>query len=120
MAQSKPVCEGDCPKTKLKTKKNTIYSTEKTDKAPDIVCAADENRVFGQPGGGNSPFAHYYMTRNRLNYLKRYRKYFSFSAYWFSLFSRHLRMVSHKESDIKKAFYDAIRDHKRGLSGKMY
>ena len=42
---------GDCPKTKLKTKKNTIYSTEKTDKAPDIVCAAEENRVFGQPGG---------------------------------------------------------------------
>ena len=45
----------DCPKTKLKTKKNTIYSTEKTDKAPDIVCAAEENRVFGQPVGGDCP-----------------------------------------------------------------
>ena len=41
----------DCPKTKLKTRKTTTYSMEKAGKTPDIVCAIDENRVFGQPAG---------------------------------------------------------------------
>ena len=46
------ICGGDCPKTKLKTRKNAIHSTEKTGKTPDAVCIANENRVLVQPVGG--------------------------------------------------------------------
>lgn len=78
------------------------------------------HKVSQSTGGGNSPFATYYMTRNRLNYVKKYMSYFGITAYWFSFISRIIRMLICRDSVIKKAYIEAIRDHIQGKTGKVY
>ncbi|WP_289460625.1 MULTISPECIES: glycosyltransferase family 2 protein [Bacillota] len=78
------------------------------------------HKVSQSTGGGDSPFSIYYMTRNRLNYIKKYISYFGVSAYWFSFISRIIRMLLCKDNKIKKAFIEAINDHKQGKTGKIY
>ena len=77
------------------------------------------HKVSRSTGGSDSPFSTYYMTRNRLNYVKKYRSYFSITAYPLSLFSRYVRMISCKDNNVRKAFHKGILDHLKGISGKV-
>ena len=69
------------------------------------------HKVGTSSGGSCSPFSTYYITRNRLNCLKQYKMFFHFTAYWFSLLTRYIRMLQSKNIDVKKAFKKGIKDH---------
>lgn len=71
------------------------------------------HKVSSSTGGETSEFAVYYMTRNRLNYIKEYNKFFFFTAYPFSVFSRIYRMIEYtlKKDSRGKAIYKGIKDH---------
>lgn len=77
------------------------------------------HKVSKSTGGNNSSFNTYYMTRNRLNYIKQYKDYFKFTAYPFSVFTRYIRMIQEKDSRIKQAFRKGIRDHFNKVIGKV-
>lgn len=76
------------------------------------------HKVSKSTGGSDSPFCTYYITRNRLNYLKEYKNYFKITAYPFSLLSRYVRFLQCTNKNRKKAFMDGIRDHLKGINGK--
>lgn len=78
------------------------------------------HKVSQSTGGDESAFSLYYINRNRLNYVKRYRRFFFISAYPFSVASRYVRMYQkYKAADIKwKSIYKAIRDHRAGVWGE--
>ena len=76
------------------------------------------HKVSASTGGSESPFSTYYMTRNRLNYIKKYKDYFATEAYLFSLASREIRMLQSKDEAVKQAFKDGISDHRKGVSGR--
>lgn len=79
------------------------------------------HKVGGSTKGYDSPFSTYYMTRNRLNYVKKYNDYFTKKAYIFSLISRYLRAFGcYAKKDIRyKYFLRAIKDHRKGITGKV-
>jgi GT2 family glycosyltransferase len=77
------------------------------------------HKVSSSTGGSDSPFSTYYMTRNRLHYVKRYRKYFACTAYAFSLVSRYIRMLQCKDENRKSAFKQGILDHFNGITGEV-
>lgn len=78
------------------------------------------HKISQSTGGSDSPFATYYMTRNRLNYLKKYRTYFVFCAYWFSLVTRIWRMLTCKNYALKVSYWNGIKDHIKGVSGNNH
>lgn len=79
------------------------------------------HKVSKSTGGDLSPFTNYYITRNRLLYVKKFKKYFYFSAYYFSYITRVIRklqaMVKHND-DLYRAFKYGIKDYKDGITGK--
>lgn len=78
------------------------------------------HRVSSSTGGADSPFSTYYMTRNRLNYIRNYKEYFGATAYTFTLVSRYIRMIQCKDKQVKNAFKQGIRDHINGVTGKSF
>lgn len=76
------------------------------------------HKVSSSTGGSNSPFAIYYMTRNRLNYIKKYHNYFKKSAYPFSIISRCIRMIESPNKAVRTAFKRGILDHIRHVEGR--
>lgn len=78
------------------------------------------HKVSASTGGSDSPFSTYYMTRNRLNYIKKHRNYFGMRPYIFSIFSRWIRMLQCKDKEVKLAFIRGIYDHLRGLEGDTF
>lgn len=76
------------------------------------------HKVGVSSGGETSPFSTYYLTRNRLYYVKKYKKYFCFTAYPFSLFTRIVRMLTNNNPEVRKAFRLAISDHFHKIQGK--
>lgn len=78
------------------------------------------HKVGRSSGGNGSALSIYYVTRNRLNCVKKYRDCFKFTAYPFSLYSRYFRMLQMRCSRKSgwRAFKVAIRDHKAGVTGK--
>lgn len=76
------------------------------------------HKVSTSTGGSDSPFSTYYMTRNRLNSVKKYKDFFDRGAYLFSLFSRVVRMFETKDKDVRIAFKKAIKDHLNGIEGR--
>lgn len=78
------------------------------------------HKVSSSTGGSDSPFSTYYMTRNRLNYVKKYKEQFYITAYPFTLISRYIRMWTAKDENVREAFKKAISDHKMGKRGKQW
>lgn len=78
------------------------------------------HKVGVASGGESSPFSTYYLTRNRLNYVRQYRNYFAITAYPFSLLSRIIRMIFNKDPEVRKAFYFAIYDHLHKIYKSRY
>lgn len=76
------------------------------------------HKVSSSTGGSDSPFCIYYLTRNRLNYVKKYKEQFHMTAYPFTLMSRYIRMLQCKDEAKRKAYGDAIRDAKKGKIGR--
>lgn len=79
------------------------------------------HKVSKSSGGNNSPFSIYYITRNRLYYLKRYRDYFTVFAYPFSVITRFVRIFQFllKGEVAWKAFYKGIIDYYKGITGEV-
>lgn len=71
--------------------------------------------------GDKSFFSLYYINRNRLNYVKKYKDYFYVTAYPFSILSRYIRMLQKMVHGDKswKAIYKAINDHKKSIDGEI-
>lgn len=61
------------------------------------------HKVSSSTGGSDSAFSTYYITRNRIAYLKKYGKFFHVTAYPFSLLTRYIRMGQCKDSSIRRA-----------------
>ncbi|MCI8454776.1 MAG: glycosyltransferase family 2 protein [Lachnospiraceae bacterium] len=76
------------------------------------------HKIGRSAGGSGSPFATYYVTRNRLNYVKKYGSFLDCTAYPFSLASRYIRMAMCKDEAVKRAFRQGIQDHMHGRCGK--
>lgn len=77
------------------------------------------HKVSSSTGGEKSPFNTYYITRNRLNYVKKYKNEFYRTAYPFSLMSRLIRLWTEKDDNIRRAFKNGIEDHKNGKIGRQ-
>ena len=76
------------------------------------------HKVSSSSGDSNSPFCIYYITRNRLLYLKKYTGFFHKTAYMFSLGSRYIRLLQCKDLKKKDAYVHAIHDAHVGKNGK--
>lgn len=77
------------------------------------------HKVSNSTGGTLSAFSIYYCTRNRFDYINKYKKYFKPTAFLFSLLSRCVRLIEYKlNGDVKwKAFYWGIKDYIKGKTG---
>ncbi len=75
----------------------------------------------GSSGGKQSKFSIYYYTRNRLNFIKKYKKQFHPLAYTYVRLSRRAKWLVAliKREGTAKVYARAIRDHKRGITGKV-
>lgn len=78
------------------------------------------HKVGSSSGGEMSPFNAYYCTRNRLNLIRNNRRFFHWTAYWYSLITRYIRMIQSKDKIVKKAFLKGISDYRRGCIGQTY
>ena len=76
------------------------------------------HKISASTGGSGSPFSTYYMTRNRLRYIKKHEVYFDKGAYTFSFASRVVRMLQSSDKNVKRAFKDGISDHLKGIMGR--
>lgn len=77
------------------------------------------HKVSLSTGGEKSKLSVYYMNRNRFFFVKRYKKYFSWTAYPFTYWSRKIRYLESFFKDknnrvIKKAY----KDYKAGRMGR--
>lgn len=79
------------------------------------------HKVSRSTGGGESALFIYYMTRNRLRYIKDYKEVFSITAYPFTVISRYLRALQYliKGKREWRVFVKAIRDDKQGVIGRV-
>ena len=80
------------------------------------------HKVGKSSGGTESPFCIYYITRNRLYCVKTHQKFFAPTAYIVSILSRYLRMLLLvlKKKKEWKAFFQGIRDSKKGVMGPSF
>lgn len=79
------------------------------------------HKVSKSTGGSTSPFSNYYITRNRLIYVKKYKNFFFFTAKYFSILSRYLRKFQARmkyNKELYFAFKYGIDDFKNGITGK--
>ena len=79
------------------------------------------HKVGRSCGGENSDFSVYYMNRNRLFYIKNNRRFFHFTAYPFTIFTRYIRIIQYRCSNNTKwrVIRKAIKDYKKGITGKV-
>ena len=83
-----------------------------------ITNAVLYHKVGKSVGGSKSPFCAYYLTRNRLNFIRKFKTYFNPISYLFSLCTRMLRMFQCDDLATKEAYQKAIRDHLKNIHGK--
>lgn len=76
------------------------------------------HKIGSSSSGEDSPFATYYMTRNRLNYILENKEYFYITAYPFSLLTRIIRFLTCKDKEKKEAFKAGIIDHLKRKKGR--
>lgn len=79
------------------------------------------HKISASTGGDESAFSIYYMTRNRIEVIKKYKDYFDFTALPFTIISRKIRRNQMKKKDNPswKAFDKGIKDGINGVSGKV-
>ncbi|MBR3511504.1 MAG: glycosyltransferase family 2 protein [Clostridia bacterium] len=79
------------------------------------------HKVSRSTGGSNSFFSTYYITRNRLYYIKMHNKFFSPLAIHFTFLSRYVRVIQYylKKDNNYKAILRAIHDYKKDILGKV-
>lgn len=77
------------------------------------------HKVSKSTGGSLSEFSIYYMTRNRLIYLKKYKDYFYRTAYVYTILTRYIRMFQYwvKKDNKYKALKKGIVDYKKCILG---
>lgn len=85
-----------------------------------ITKAVLYHKVGKSVGGSHSAFCAYYLTRNRLNFLKKYKEYFGFIPYCFSLLTRIIRMIQTNDASITNTYKLAILDHLKNITGKTF
>lgn len=80
------------------------------------------HKVGMSSGGGESAFSIYYVTRNRLNFIRENRDYFKYSAYLYAYCSRLIRMIQFmlKGKIEWRAFRSGMRDHKKNIWGQSF
>ncbi len=80
------------------------------------------HKVSASTGGSESAFCLYYVTRNRLECIKRNKESFKATAYAFSLLTRYIRMFQEwlRGGEKWKAYRQALKDHQRGMMGKTF
>lgn len=78
------------------------------------------HKVSQSTGGDESAFSIYYMTRNRILYIKDHKKEFRPTALAYTVVTRIIRMIQMmvKGKPEWKAFRKGIRDGIRGVTGK--
>ena len=80
------------------------------------------HKVSQSTGGDESAFSIYYMTRNRIRYIKDYARFFLPSALVFTILSRIARafycMLKKKKE--WKVFLKAINDAQNGITGEVH
>lgn len=78
------------------------------------------HKVSQSTGGDESAFSIYYMTRNRILYIKDHQKEFAPTAFAYTVVTRIIRMIQMivKVKPEWKAFQKGIRDGIRGVTGK--
>lgn len=78
------------------------------------------HKVSKSTGGDESAFSIYYMTRNRILYIKDHQKEFAPTALAYTVVTRIIRMIQMivKVKPEWKAFRKGIRDGIRGVTGK--
>lgn len=79
------------------------------------------HKVSKSTGGAVSAFSVYYMTRNRFMYMKEYKNYFYIFAYYFTLFTRYIRIIQYKmkNDDMYKVIKKAIKDYRNEIIGRV-
>ncbi len=79
------------------------------------------HKAGASSGGKLSKFTVYYYTRNRLNFIKNYKKYFHPLAYFYVKFSRRIKWLLSliKRDGMSKAYARGIKDHKKGIVGMV-
>lgn len=79
------------------------------------------HKVSKSSGGADSPFCMYYMTRNRLRYIKEYKEFFYFTAKYFTIFTRYIRILIYSVKKMPQAdtMRKAISDYKNNIYGKI-
>ena len=79
------------------------------------------HKVSASTGGDESEFSIYYMTRNRILYIKKYHKYFFATALPFTIATRIIRMFQLilKRKKTSSAFWKGIVDGICGVKGKI-
>nr|WP_294493428.1 glycosyltransferase family 2 protein [uncultured Anaerosporobacter sp.] len=81
------------------------------------------HKVSSSTGGEESLFSVYYMTRNRLLYLKTYKQYFSNITIPLFYVTRILRVIQYfikGDKERSKVVYRALKDGINGKYGKSY
>lgn len=79
------------------------------------------HKISQSTGGAESALTMYYITRNRILYLKDYKKEFAPTALAYTLVTRIIRMIQMtvKGKPEWKAFQKGIRDGLKGVTGKV-
>ena len=79
------------------------------------------HKVSASTGGDESVFNIYYMTRNRIEIIKKYKSFFYFTALPFTIITRKIRrnLMRKKGNHAWKAFDKGISDGLNGVVGKI-
>lgn len=79
------------------------------------------HKVSQSTGGEHSPFSIYYITRNRLHYVKKYRRFLGYTAYIISIITRLIRYIQYLFRNNELAYYMklAIKDHFNNVTGQV-
>lgn len=78
------------------------------------------HKISKSTGGKLSPFSAYYMTRNRLIYIKKFKNYFYPTAYIYTIITRYVRIIQFilAKNEIWKYIRKGISDANKNLVGK--
>lgn len=103
---------------------DTEFSLRLLSKSIDILCAPKAHlwhKVSRSSGGEGSQLSEYYIARNRFIYLKKYKKFFAFTAFPFTLISRYIRIIQYAILGQKrwKSINKGVRDYFKGVRGKV-
>lgn len=98
----------------LRCKKNNIKITF-------VPNAKLWHKVGMSTGGGASYLSTYYITRNKLYYIKKYSNYFFKTAYWYTIFSVIIKMIIYylKKDKLANALYRGLDDYFHNVNGKV-